>query len=394
MPRSSTPLAPSDLASVRANRRIRVAGRVLVARGRELDLADALGTVRVRCSAAPRLAEGDLATALGRWTGRAVVEAEITLDRRCPPPRGDGEFSRLAGSAVGRNLRARSRALEVVRRYFREQRFVEVDTPLRVPAPGVDLHMDAVRAEGGYLVTSPEHQMKRLLVGGLPRIFQVSRATRRAELGRLHEPEFVMLEWYRAFAGFEDVLHDTERIVARVVTALAGKPRTPGTGGRSVDVRPPFRRHAGIADAAELAASDEDRYFELLVDRVEPALARLPRPVFLCDYPASQAALARRSPADPAVAERFELYVAGVELCNGYGELTDPVEQRRRMLADSRRRRRERRPVYPIDEKFLAALSEGLPPSAGNALGLDRLILLALGAPSLAEVTAFPSQRI
>jgi len=339
----------------------------------------------------------------GRWTGKALEGARILEHQPCPAPRADGEFSRLALSAAGRALGARARALAVVREYFRGQGFVEVDTPLRVPAPGVDQHMDAVRAEDGYLVTSPEYHMKRLLVGGMPRIFQIGRATRRGERGTLHEPEFSLLEWYRAFAGQEDVLRDTEQIVARVVRALAGKARLTRAKGPSVDVRPPFprltirdafRRHAGVADAAELAQTDEDRYFEIYVERVEPALARLSRPVFLCDYPASQAALARRSPSDPSVAERFELYVAGVELCNGYGELTDPGEQRARILAERKRRHAERRPVYPIDEKFLAALGEGLPPSAGNALGLDRLVMLALGASGLSDVVSFPSERI
>src|SRR5690606_6132495 len=146
-------------------------------------------------------------------------------------------------------------------------------------------------------------------------------------------------------------------------------------------------------DVADLAASDEARYFELLVSRVEPALARLDRPVFLHDYPLTQAALARPCPDDPRFAERFELYAGGIELANGYGELTDPVEQRRRFVAERRRRQAEKRPVYPLNERFLAALVEGMPPSGGNALGVDRLIALALGAPDIRAVIAFPSDR-
>src|SRR5205814_6905491 len=132
---------------------------------------------------------------------------------------------------------------------------------------------------------------------------------------------------------------------------------------------------AGIPadDAIRLATSDEDRYYRVLVEEVEPALAREPRPVFVVDYPAPHASLARLKPSDPRVCERFELYAGGVELCNGFGELTDPEEQRRRLLRDQESRRAAGKPVYPIDERFLAALEEGLPPSAGNALGVDRL---------------------
>ncbi|HSU39100.1 MAG TPA: amino acid--tRNA ligase-related protein, partial [Polyangiaceae bacterium] len=245
-----------------------------------------------------------------------------------------------------------------------------------------------------------ELALKRLLVGGLPRIFELARVLRADEQGPLHEPEFTLLEWYRAFAGFEAVLADTERLVARVARRVRGRAELVLPDGRRVDARPPFerlsvreafRRHAGVADAAALAADDESRYFELLVGRVEPALERLTRPVFLLDYPLSQAALARPSPRDPSVAERFELYAGGVELSNGYGELTDPVEQARRFRAERRARRAAGRPTYPTDERFLAALREGMPPSSGNALGVDRLVMLVTGAKSIAEIVAFPA---
>jgi elongation factor P--(R)-beta-lysine ligase len=144
-----------------------------------------------------------------------------------------------------------------------------------------------------------------------------------------------------------------------------------------ITVRQAFERYAGIKDAAKLAARDEDRYFELLVSKVEPALAELPRPVFLTHYPISQAALSRPHPDDPSVAERAELYFGGVELCNAYGELTDAVVQRRRMVHEAKRRKAARRAVYPLDEPFLASLVEGMPPSAGNALGFDRLVMVA-----------------
>jgi lysyl-tRNA synthetase class 2 len=196
-------------------------------------------------------------------------------------------------------------------------------------------------------------------------------------------------------------MRDTEQIVARVVRALTGSTRLALAGGRRVDVRPPyvrlgvraaFRRYAGIDDAIDLALCDEPRFFELLIERVEPALALRDKPVFLCDYPASQAALARLSPRDPRVAERFELYLGGVELCNGFGELTDPVEQRRRHRVEREERRSAKRRTYPLDRQLIAALVEGLPPAGGNALGVDRLVMLACGASSVADVQAFPDQ--
>jgi lysyl-tRNA synthetase class 2 len=171
-----------------------------------------------------------------------------------------------------------------------------------------------------------------------------------------------------------------------VVRALAGEDEVFVLGKRKVSVGKPFERltvreafqtFAGVKDAARLAARDEDRYFELLVSKVEPALAELPRPVFLTRYPISQAALSRRCADDPTVAERAELYFGGVELCNAYGELTDAAEQRRRFVAESKRRKALGRPVYALDERFLGSLDEGMPPSAGNALGFDRLVMVA-----------------
>jgi lysyl-tRNA synthetase class 2 len=159
-----------------------------------------------------------------------------------------------------------------------------------------------------------------------------------------------------------------------------------------ITVREAFREHAGIADAVDLAHSDEARYFELLVSVVEPGLAREPAPLFLWKYPANQAALARLSADDPSVAERFELYVGGVELCNGFDELTDPREQRLRFEQDSARRAAEARTTYPIDERFLAGLTAGMPRAGGNALGFDRLLMLATGARELADVIAFPAR--
>jgi lysyl-tRNA synthetase class 2 len=291
-------------------------------------------------------------------------------------------------------LRERAAIVQALRAFFDARGFVEVETPIVVPSPGLDVHLDAFEVDGRYLSTSPEYQMKRLLAAGMDRIFQLTKAFRRAEKGARHNPEFSMLEWYRANAGVADVMRDTEQLVA---AATGGAVRL---DGRTVDTRPPFERmtvceafarFAGTSpeETLLLAERDEERYFRLLVDRVEPALEALPHGVFLHEYPATQASLARRKPRDARVAERFEAYVAGVELCNGFGELTDAVEQRARFERDRAERRRRGLPVYPIDERFLNALAT-MPPAAGNALGVDRLVALACGTRDIGAVMAFP----
>jgi lysyl-tRNA synthetase class 2 len=398
--RAREPLSPSEIRGAPAGR-VQVGGRVARVDGTALDLADALGVVRVRSAVPLEVEPGDLVVIEGRLARSAISEARLISRTPCPAPRGDGDVARFAWGGKGRGLVARARILSALRGYFEEQRFIEVETPLRVAAPGVDAHVDALRAEGGFLITSPELHLKRLLVGGLPRVYQLGRVFRADESGTLHEPEFTLLEWYRAFSGQEAIRRDTEALVARAAKTASGRAELRTPDGRRIDAKPPFahvsvrdafRQHAGVRDAADLAANDESRFFELLVGKVEPALAALDKPVFLIDYPLSQAALARPSPDDPAVAERFELYVGGVELSNGYGELTDPDEQQRRFEAERARRRREGRRVYPLDRRFLASLREGMPPSGGNALGVDRLVMLCTGARSIAEVTAFPSR--
>lgn len=312
-------------------------------------------------------------------------------------------------------LAARARALASTRAFFASRGYTEVDTPIRVPSPGLDLHLDAFALEPTgvppregatrprFLSTSPEYQMKRLLAAGHGRIFQITRAFRAGELGERHNPEFTILEFYRPNDGAPAIMRDTEQLVARLT---GGSVTLHGEDGvRTIDVLPPFERitltgaferFAGTPpeETLRLAAEDEDAFFERLAFVVEPALARLDRAVFVTDYPASQASLARKRPDDPRFAERFELYVAGVELCNGFGELTDPVEQRARLEHDQAERARRGKPVYPIDERFLEALEDGMPPSAGNAIGFDRVVALACGTTSIADVMAFTDDEL
>lgn len=404
-------LAPSDLFA--AFGRIRVGGRVsLIHEGTaplEIELADAFARACARIVDG-ELALGDLVVVEGEVDasdGEAVLANARVVERhepRRPPAAGEPcETDRLGRRGVGVRLRRRELGLRAVREFFAREGFLEVETPAVVPSPGLDLHLDAFEVgpgEPAFLITSPEYQMKRLLAGGVPRCFQIGHCFRRDEVGDRHNPEFLMLEWYRAFAGVEDVLDDTERLVRFVVERLSGG-LSVAVDGRDIDLAPPFERlavaeaFARFADvtadeALGLATDNEDRFYRLLVEKVEPALAATPHGIFLVDYPTPFASLARKKPGNPRVAERFELYVGGVELCNGFGELTCPIEQRARLTHDRTERARLGKALYPLDERFLSALEEGMPPSAGNALGLDRLLMLALGAPTIGDVQAFP----
>jgi lysyl-tRNA synthetase class 2 len=312
-------------------------------------------------------------------------------------------------------LQARAVALATLRRFFAERDFVEVETPLLVPSPGLELHLDAVAAGDGYLITSPEYQMKRLLAAGFERIYQVCKCFRAGERGPHHASEFTMIEWYRGYAELDAIIADTEQLVAAIATAVAGAP-VARVAGRSIDVAPPWPRItvrdamrtwagievAGDEPAAQLVAAVraagiaigdgtawDDAFFAAFLARVDPALAALDRPLILEDWPAPLAALARRKPDDPRTALRFEAYVGGIELANAFGELTDPVEQRARFEHEQATRLGRGRPVYTIDDKLLAALAEGLPPSAGIALGFDRLVMLATGAATIGDVLTF-----
>lgn len=394
--------SPSQLGKGGPRGTLRIAGRLVAQAGLRVTLADALSAVEVALD--PKTEPPALeslawvvveARRVGRkWWGGKIVERRASVAAH--------DFERLVGFGVGNALRARALASRTIRDYFDDRGFLEVDTPSLVPAPGTEVQIEPIQAATGYLVPSPELQMKRLLAGGMPRIYQLGHAFRGAESGSLHETEFTMLEWYRAHEGYVAVMADTEQIVARTVKALRGSLRL-DLGERTIDCKPPFdritvceafARYANITDASALAAADEDRYFDLLVGTVEPALAQNRKPIFLVDYPLSQAALARPCPDSSGYAERFELYLAGVELCNGYGELTDPDEQRARFVADNAKRRQRGQRELPIDDKFLAALRSGLPPCAGNALGFDRLIMLALGQTRIDRVMAFPRDEL
>jgi lysyl-tRNA synthetase class 2 len=324
------------------------------------------------------------------------------------------ERARLAGRRAA--LEARARILRAVRAWFEGEGFLEVETPARVRAPGQEIHLDAIATGDGperrWLVTSPEYHMKRLVGAGFERIVQIGKAWRAGEVGPHHQPEFLIAEWYRAHAPLAAIADDCEALVR--VAAAAGRGTAAGLDlagpFERTTVRDVMERHAGLTlagdeSAAELASKAraagvalggatcwDDVFFQVFLDRVEPHLGR-GRPTFVFDWPAPLGALARRKADDPRLVERFELYANGLELANAFGELTDEAEQRARFVAESETRARLGKTVYALDERLLEALPH-MPPTAGVALGLDRLVMLALGAADVRDVVAFADDEV
>ncbi len=325
--------------------------------------------------------------------------------------------------------RARARLQGALRAHLSSRGFDEVETPCLVPAPGMEPHIQAFEApfvpEGGgaprplWLHSSPEYAMKRLLAEGFERIFQLARVFRNGEVSATHNPEFTMLEMYRAGTDHRGIMADLEAAVEAGARALhpAGGTRF-GAPGRVVDWAAPFDR-LRVADAFAAVGVDlegcgedgdrlrraartrgidagpdgegfDDAFFRIFLHAIEPGLGR-ERPVYLTDWPASMAALARVREDDPRWADRFELYAAGLELANGFSELNDAAEQRRRLVAERDLRVRLGRPAYPLDERFLEAVGR-MPDAGGVALGLDRLLMLLTGAPEIRDVLLFPAE--
>jgi elongation factor P--(R)-beta-lysine ligase len=300
--------------------------------------------------------------------------------------------------AAKRNaLTARATIIQEIRRFFVTGGYLEVETPLRIPAPAPEAHIDAVPAGVWYLQTSPELCMKRLLAAGYERLFQISHCWRDGERGRLHLPEFTMLEWYRAGADYRDIMIDCEELV-RSLAASLGMGAAIHYKGSTIElagewerltVREAFARYGGISMEEAL---ERDCFDEIMVEAIEPRLG-MTRPTFILDYPASRGALARLKAEDSRVAERFELYIGGLELANAFSELNDPVEQRARFQLETACREAGKRPAYPLPEPFLAELAT-LPQCAGIALGIDRLVMVLLDAASIDHVVAFTPEEL
>lgn len=308
-------------------------------------------------------------------------------------------------------LKHRAQLRERLRAFFSARGVLEVDTPALSTAATTDLHLQSFSCRTGantlYLHTSPEFPMKRLLAAGSGSIYQLCNVFRDGEAGRLHNPEFTLLEWYRVGFDYHPLMDETAALIA---DALAGSRALEAP--EKLTYAQAFDRHCGInphtADRAALAAvvkakaipvhtdparEEADTLRDLLLTHViQPQLGR-GRVTLLYDYPASQAALARIRPGNPPVAERFEAYLDGIELANGFHELRDAAEQRARFARDLIKRKEQGLPAVPMDERLLAALEHGLPECSGVALGFDRLVMLAAGATSIQDVLAFPIER-
>jgi len=300
-------------------------------------------------------------------------------------------------AAVRSNLERRARMMAAVRTFFAGAGFLEIETPLRIPAPAPEAHIDAQASGEWFLHTSPELCMKRLLASGYERIFQVCRCFRKAERGARHLPEMTLLEWYAVGWSYLDLMEQCEALIGFLAERM-GHGLQLAYQGQVVALEAPWERLT-VAEAFQRfgrmtarQALDRDCFDEVMGIDIEPQLG-LDRPVFLYDYPARCGALARLKPADPSVAERFELYIAGMELCNAFTELTDPLEQRTRFETENRARDEQGRAAYPVAEPFLQAL-EHMPPAAGNALGLDRLVMLFTDAACIDEVVAFTPEEL
>jgi len=305
------------------------------------------------------------------------------------------DLARLASKR--KNLVLRERTLQSVRRFFQERGFLEVATPLVNPCLIPEDHVHPFETEAGFLLPSPEIHMKRFLAAGYNRVFQVGPCFRKGERGEQHLPEFTMLEWYRAREDYRALADDCEQLLRTVSQDLFGR-----TGieyrGASIDLSPPWERmtvreafleHTGWDP---LEKEDPTKFEQDLAERVVPALDR-GKPVFLLDFPAYEASLARKKAADPRAAERIELFAGGLELANGFSELTDPEEQRQRFEETNEGRKARGERAFALPEKFLAFLAD-LPHSAGIALGIDRLVMLFAGASRIDEVIALAPEDL
>lgn len=295
------------------------------------------------------------------------------------------------------NLILRAKIIQAVREFFIINNFLEVETPVRIPAPAPEPYISALTSEGWYLHTSPELAMKRLLCAGHPKIFQICKCFRKNERGKRHLTEFTMLEWYETDTTYLHLMTRCENLIQFIRHAL-NLPEMITHQNFQIDLAPPWPKMTVSQAFDRFSATDmkeaisKDSFDEIISFDIEPRLGII-QPVFLYDYPAQRSPLAASKPENPDLSQRMELYIGGLELCNGFTELTDPIEQRKRFEQELMIREKEGQPLSPMPEKFLSALSS-MPQAAGNAMGIDRLVMVFANAKTIDEVVAFIPEEL
>lgn len=298
---------------------------------------------------------------------------------------------------IKNNLVLRAKLINAIRNFFINRGYLEIETPVRIPSPAPESYIDAQPCGDWFLQTSPELCMKRLLAAGYPRIFQLCKCFRQNERGDKHLPEFTMLEWYASSTNYLHMMEECEEMIINVARQT-GFYENFQYQGSSLDLTRPWDRLT-IEDAFNKYASVSlenallnDTFDEIMTQEIEPFIGNI-KPMFLYDYPAKRAALAKIKPDDCRYAQRFELYMFGLEICNGFSELTDPEEQRGRFENERKNRAEMNKILYPMPEKFLDSLNY-IPESSGNALGVDRLIMLFSNQEKIDDVTAFTPEEL
>ncbi len=294
-------------------------------------------------------------------------------------------------------LQQRARLIQAIRKFFIDQGYLEVETPYRIPTPAPESHIDAVPSHKWFLHTSPELCMKRMLAAGYQKIFQICRCWREGERGSQHVPEFTLLEWYRSGCDYRGLMEECEALIQALAKTL-GQEQKIFFRNQEIDLTAPWERisvkeaflHYSKNFVAE--ALERSLFDKIMIEDIESRLG-VKKPTFIYDYPAERAALARLKQEDQTIAERFELYIGGLEIANAFSELIDPEEQRKRFELENSIRHSLGKPAYPIPEKFLAEMGD-MTPSAGIALGVDRLVMFFLDAKTIDEVVAFSPEEL
>jgi len=323
-----------------------------------------------------------------------LIPAQVTIQ---PESKGKSVLEKRLKATRKNALRKRTEILQGIRKFFIDRGYLEVETPHRIPAPAPESYIDAVPSGEWFLHTSPELCMKRMLSSGYEKIFQICRCWREGERGRQHLPEFTLLEWYRSNSDYRDLMEECEGLIQTVADEI-------GLGQKiiyldhEIFLSSPWERISVeealkcYAQTSMKEALEQNLFDEMMVQRIEPRLG-IKKPTFIYDYPAERRAMASLKKEDQSLAERFELYIGGLELANGFSELIDPEEQRRCFQLENVTRQSNDKPTYPLPNKFLTVL-ENMPPSAGIALGVDRLTMVFLNAKTIDEVVAFTPEEL